>query len=86
MIIVSKSNPIVKELRALREKKFRRETGCFLVEGEKMVKECLKSGLTVRRIVAREDYEGELLPDLVLGRDAFNEKRQPNFDQFPTFP
>ena len=72
MIIVSKSNPIVKELKALREKKFRKETGCFLVEGEKMVKECLKSGLSVRRIVAREDYEGELSPDLVLGRDAFN--------------
>ena len=72
MIIVSKSNPCVKELRALREKKFRRERGMFLVEGEKMVRECIASGITVNRIVAREDYEGELKADLVLGRDAFD--------------
>ena len=44
MVIVSKNNPLVKELAALKEKKFRKERGAFLVEGEKMVRECLKSG------------------------------------------
>ena len=72
MIILSKSNPCVKELRALREKKFRRERGMFLVEGEKMVRECIASGIKVSRMIAREDYKGELAPDLVLGADAFN--------------
>ena len=72
MLILSKSNPQVKELRALREKKARKEAGSFLVEGEKMVKECLLSGIRVKRIVAREDYRGELAPDLVLGSDAFS--------------
>ena len=71
MIIVSRSNPLVKELRSLREKKFRREAGSFLIEGEKMVRECQRSNVRIKRIVAREDYEGELTPDLVLGRDAF---------------
>lgn len=71
MVIVSKNNPLVKELSALKEKKFRKESGSFLVEGEKMVRECFKSGLTVLRVVAREDYGGELVPDAVLGQDAF---------------
>ena len=32
MVIVSKNNPLVKELAALKEKKFRKERGAFLVE------------------------------------------------------
>lgn len=72
MVILSKNNPQVRELRALREKKARKEAGSFLVEGEKMVKECLSSGIRIKRIVAREDYRGELAPDLVLGSDAFS--------------
>lgn len=71
MIIVSKNNPLVKELSALKEKKYRKENGTFLVEGEKMVRECMKSGLRIKRIFAREDYAGELVPALVFGSDAF---------------
>ena len=71
MVIVSKNNPLVKELAALKEKKFRKERGAFLVEGEKMVRECLKSGLAVSRVIAREDYRGEIVPDAALGQDAF---------------
>ena len=71
MIIVSKNNPIVKELSALKEKKYRKIRGTFLVEGEKMVRECMKSGLNVLRVIAREDYAGDIAPALVLGADAF---------------
>lgn len=71
MIIVSKNNPLVKELSALKEKKHRKLSGTFLVEGEKMVRECLKSGLNVVRVIAREDYAGELVPAHVFGKDAF---------------
>ncbi len=70
-VIISKNNPAVKELISLKDKKFRKERGTFLVEGEKMVRDCQKSGLILRRIVVREDYEGELSPSLVLGKDAF---------------
>ncbi len=73
MIIVSKNNPIVKELSALKEKKGRKHTNSFLVEGEKMVRECANSGLKIRRIVLREDYSGEKysFPVVTLGKDAF---------------
>ena len=83
MVIVSKQNPLVKELSALLEKKGRRERGTFLVEGEKMVREAVACGMDVRRIVVREDYAGETfdaLPRVTLGGGAFaavsSEKRK----------
>jgi len=48
----------IKTIRSLREKKFRDSFGLFVVEGEKMVREALDSGLEVVRVVRRED-EGE---------------------------
>ncbi len=73
MIILSKQNPLVKELASLKEKKGRRRTGTFLVEGHKMVREAVASGMDVVRLVLREDYAGERygLPAVVLGQDAF---------------
>ena len=73
MIIVSKNNPVVKSLSSLKEKKFRKESGTFLVEGGKMVSECAASGLEIVRLAVREDYTGKLpdLPVVVLGEDAF---------------
>ena len=73
MVILSKQNPLVKELASLKEKKGRRERGAFLVEGVKMVREAVAAGLDVRRIVVREDYAGETyaLPAVTLGEGAF---------------
>lgn len=73
MVILSKQNPTVKELASLKEKKGRRANGSFLVEGEKMVRECIASGLTVLRLAVREDYPGDCygLDPVVLGKDAF---------------
>lgn len=74
MVIVSRSNPSVKEFAALKDKKFRKTSGKFLVEGEKMVRECVNSGLRVLRLAVREDYCGETygLPCLTFGKDAFS--------------
>lgn len=74
MIIVSKQNAAVKELASLKEKKGRRARGSYLVEGEKMVRECVKSGQEIVRLIVREDYAGETygLETLTLGRDAFS--------------
>lgn len=78
MIIVSKNNPVVKELASLKEKKGRREKGTFLVEGEKMVEECVSSGLKIVRIALREEKEfcessASQHADsvVILGKDAF---------------
>lgn len=74
MIIVSKNNPLVKELASLKEKKGRRALGSYLVEGAKMVRECVKSDQRIKRLIVREDYEGELYPfeTVTLGFDAFS--------------
>ena len=53
--ITSAKNPIVRELKALREKKGREATGRFLVEGEVMLREAVKCGLTMRDVLAEED-------------------------------
>ena len=73
MIILSRQNPLVKELASLKEKKGRRRTGTFLVEGHKMVREAVACGMDVVRLILREDYAGETygLPAVRLGRDAF---------------
>lgn len=79
MIIVSKNNPLVKELASLKDKKFRRQSGKFLIEGLKMIRECLQSGVKIVRLIVREDYEWgtqfavrNALDCVVLGKDAFD--------------
>ena len=75
MLITSKSNPVARELASLKEKKGRKQRGTFLIEGYKMVRECVKSGaLELVRLVVREDYAGETydLPTVLLGKDAFS--------------
>ena len=73
MVIVSKNNPVVKELAALKEKKGRREKGTFLVEGVKMVRECISGGFETVRLIVREDFGGDTygLETVMLGEDAF---------------
>ena len=71
MVIVSKSNPLVKELVSLKEKKGRQKSETFLVEGIKMVRECVAGGMQIVRLVVREDYAGETysLPTVTLGAE-----------------
>lgn len=56
MILTSKNNPFVKETSSLKEKKGIRQTGLFLVEGVKMVRECKKSGFEIERLVVSESF------------------------------
>lgn len=55
------SNAEIKSVRALAQKKFRDETGLFVVEGEKMVSEALKSGFDVVKIYRREEIGDEAM-------------------------
>lgn len=52
MIITSKDNNLVKEIRKLKEKKYRNDR--FLVEGIKMLKEAIVENCTIDTIVIRE--------------------------------
>ncbi len=54
MTITSKSNPKIKQVRFLRDKKQRDETGLYLVEGTKPVQEAMASGQGIAEIFATE--------------------------------
>ena len=54
--ITSVKNPIVRELRALRDRKGREAARRFLVEGEVMLREARKCGLAVRDVLAEADH------------------------------
>jgi len=45
----------IKEIKALYQKKFRDETGLFVVEGEKMVEEALRSSFDVLEVIRKDD-------------------------------
>ena len=66
-LITSTSNPLIKQARALRQKKARADSGCFLVEGIHHVGEAVEAGWEVeydpvctrladQRIRARFDF------------------------------
>ena len=54
--ITSAKNPVVRALRALRDRKGREEAGRFLVEGAVMIQEALKCGLPIQDVLAEEDF------------------------------
>lgn len=58
--ITSLKNPKVAAWKALKDRKGRRESGCFLVEGRKMVEEALKSAFDVEAVLVQE---GVSFPD-----------------------
>ena len=51
------SNPTIKRLKSLREKKHRKREGLFLAEGLRILTEALDSGKTPRMLVVVEDTE-----------------------------
>ena len=57
--ITSRTNPRVQRARSLRENKYRKETGCHFVEGDKLVREALASGVVLETVFVREGYAGE---------------------------
>ena len=54
--ITSAKNPMATRLRSLRERKGREASGCFLVEGEVMIREAMKCGLKPREALAEEGF------------------------------
>lgn len=56
MVITSKSNPLIKNVAALADKKYRRQTGLYLVEGTKPVKECIAFGCSVQTVICTAEH------------------------------
>lgn len=53
--MASLSNNEIKRIKALQQKKFRDESGLFIVEGEKMVEEALRSRFHVEAVYRRDE-------------------------------
>jgi TrmH family RNA methyltransferase len=68
--ITSRSNPKIKEVRALKERKARAESGLFVVEGIRHVSEALEAGAPVEYLV----YAPELLTS-PFGRELVEQQR-----------
>ena len=54
MKITSVNNDLVKETVKLQQRKYRDESGLFLLEGEKCIEEALESGIEIERIFVEE--------------------------------
>lgn len=83
-MITSRQNTLVKEIKALSLKKNRDETGLFIVEGVKSVKEAISCGIKVRNLIFTEkgkelfgdaDLPFETVSDGVFG--AITEEKTP---------
>ena len=57
MKITSVNNDLVKETAKLLRGKYRDETGLFLIEGEKGVKEAIEAGVNIKHIFALEGFK-----------------------------
>ena len=56
-IISSKDNEIVKNVRKLKEKKYRDLENAYIVEGIKMVREAIEEKAVIRQIIICDDCE-----------------------------
>ena len=55
--LTSLKNPRISLWRSLKERKARKDSGLFLVEGIKMCREALNSGLTVEALLLEENLQ-----------------------------
>lgn len=59
MVITSRNNPFIKRILSLREKKYRREYGEYIIEGVKQIREAVNGGCNFVSILCSENYKGE---------------------------
>ena len=71
MIITSKSNPTIKEIVKLNDKKYRREDGLYLVEGIKPVNECIAAGGEIEKVICTERLSDIYCNPIVVSEDVF---------------
>lgn len=66
IVITSKDNEKIKEIKKLKEKKYREETNLFVVEGIKIVKEAIEYDADIQKIVISNDAIGYEVDEEVL--------------------
>ena len=69
MLISSQSNPAIRQIRGLRSRKEREQTGLFFVEGIRIVAEAVQTGAAIESLVVAPDLlSSDFAQDLVEGR------------------
>ncbi len=58
-VITSKDNEIIKNIKKLKEKKYRDQTGEYIIEGIKLVEEAISENAKINKIVVCEDCEND---------------------------
>lgn len=82
MVITSLSNEHIKEINRLKEKKYRDLAGVFLVEGEHLVYEAIKSNLVKELIVLEgEDFYSDNVTITFVNREVM--KKLSSMDSYP---
>ena len=71
MLITSKSNPIIKAVSALSDKKFRKQYNQYIVEGIKPVRECIEAGCIIEKIICIEGLEESFKGATVVSESVF---------------
>ena len=71
MILTSKSNPVIKTVKSLADKKFRQSLNLFIVEGVKSVEECLLAGCKIDKIICTEKWQDRFENPVVVSDEVF---------------
>ena len=66
--VTSLANPIVKDIRALAQKKYRDQQNAFMAEGLKLVLDALDTGWTIKTLVFSKAGLGNALVEKAAGR------------------
>ncbi len=72
MVITSRSNPTVREFAKLGDKKYRKETGKYLVEGTKPVREGITAGCRIDKVVCTGDNAALFDGAVVVSDEVFS--------------
>lgn len=71
MVITSKSNPLIKKICKLSDKKYRKLNGIYIVEGKKSVEECIAAGCDIESIVCEESLQNDYPNATAVNRTVF---------------
>lgn len=63
MVITSKDNENIKYLRKLKEKKYRDQENCYIIEGIKLIKEAIQENAKIKLIIVCDDCTQESFID-----------------------
>ena len=74
MVITSKDNESIKKIRKLKEKKYRNESGKFIIEGVKIIKEAIEENASIDTIVVCDNCvkNGEIKQDVLYEIAKYN--------------